>query len=224
VNGRHWLVTLTAVGIVALLISGSSHLGITDETDSFAPTHRHYANLLDSIDARIDQIPEYGVVADTLDPLLTTERLRERSARIAAALDSVESMPESRRLGALAGLRASLADLEYRVDVAALDHASDTQQADSLLGSWFADAEQRLDSAEQLIIDSVAATGYAQALQDARTECGRLATRFGSMRVNFPDDVAPRRSLGRDLALFRRDVRATVRSIRPGTRPADPEI
>jgi hypothetical protein len=216
-TGRRWLVTVAIFAVVALVVSGSRSDDNRTGHDTFTGTRMHFDSVLTALDARLARLdPGTPDSADDTNPMLAIDRLRERTRQIATTLSAFEDAPEPERLGALAGLRASVADLEYRVDLAELANANGVVVTDSLIDAWLREADERLTSAEHMIVDSATATGYLEPIRDARDECGRLEARFASIREQFADEIAPRHSLGHELAEVRRQVRATVRSMPSG--------
>jgi len=112
-KGRQWFL-VGALGVAAAIaISGSAGwMDHTSRDDSFTATRERFERALHALDARIDRIRAMPAgPADSTASLVLPANLAERSAQIAATLDSIESVDAPQRMGAIAGLRANLAEL-----------------------------------------------------------------------------------------------------------------
>jgi hypothetical protein len=147
-----------------------------------------------------------------MSALILPATLADRSAKISASLDSLEAVSDLERMGAIAGLRANLADLEYRVDLAELACARNATAMDSLVAAWLREDEARLAAAERMLADSAATAIFDDAMRQARGEHERLGSRYAALREHDAGADALH-DLGLDLAGVRRHHRAVVRTI-----------
>lgn len=209
---RQWFL-LSAVGLAAAMaVSGSvGWMQHADREDSWSTTHERFTQALNTIDARISRIPP-GRAVNSMSDAVVPASLTERSAQIAAALDSLDSAAEPERLGALAGLRANLAELEYRVDLAELASAGSNDAVPSLIAAWLREDADRLDEARRLMADSTVMATFDGAVVEARGEYEQLDSRFGGLLERQADPEALR-AFAMEVAGMRRDHRALVRSL-----------
>jgi hypothetical protein len=141
--------------------------------------------------------------------------LRARHDVIRTRLQSLETAPAAEQRGALPGLRAALADLEHRTDIAQLAAADSATELDATVSAWLAEVGSQLDRAESAG-ERAAVVTRRDALAESRRTHTVLCDRFDALRSESAGDVRAKRALGRELAGLRRDVRALVRSIGPG--------
>jgi hypothetical protein len=213
-RSRQWYL-VAALGVAAAVaISGSVGLmEHADRDDSFTETRDRFDRALAALNVRIEGIRDMPAHAtDSIASLILPSNLAERSAQISASLDSLESENDLERMGAIAGLRANLAELEYRVDLAEIACARDVAATDSLVEAWLQEDSVRLAAAERTLADSAAGAAFDDALREARGEHERLGARYAGLRER-DSGIDALHALARDLAGVRRHHRAIVRSI-----------
>jgi len=212
-KGQKWFMVAALGAAAALAISGSvGWMEHSDPNDSFLEARERFDRALTALNARIDRIRQVpSTPADSMNSMIQPSALAERSAQISASLDSLESASDLERMGAIAGLRANLAELEYRVDLAELACAGSAAAVDSLVAAWLWEDEAKLAAAERLLADSAVAV-FDDALREARGEHDRLGSRFAALHERDPGAGALN-AFARDLAGARRHHRAVVRSI-----------
>lgn len=210
---RQWYLVATLGTAAALAISGSvGWMDHADREDSWAQTREGFATTLVALDVRIERIRLDPPEPDSTGALVLPAALADRSAQISAMLDSLESVSDLDRMGAIAGLRANLADLEYRVDLAELACARNSTAVDSLVAEWLREDKARLAAAGRLLADSSATAIFDAALRQARGEHEQLDSRYAGLRERDAGADALH-AFGLDLAGVRRHHRAIVRSI-----------
>jgi hypothetical protein len=220
-----WLLTLSGCAIAVLIVSGSRSISREQDPSNYALVRKEMETSLRVVDARLRALaadlsePNPAAQADSLG-IAAPERLRARYDLIVAALDSLEDAPESEWRGALPGLRAALADIEHRTDIAQLAASDSVAELDATLSLWLSDVQSQLDHAERERQRKGGAT-HRDAFDESRRAHATLSDRFDRLRPHTAAaDIRARRSLAEELAVLRREVRALVRSIGNGPGPA----
>jgi hypothetical protein len=219
---RGWL-SMLAVGLVAaVMISGSGGFVRTEQHAEFDGVRARLDAALDDVEARLQVLETRsgGVrvpVASAADsaPSVAPQQLLARHAAIVACLDSLAQASTSEWRGAMPGLRAAIADLEYRTDLAELASADGAVALDTVMTDWLFQMDEQLaglsrDAKTRMDADAINRAGVTQA---------RLAERFAALRRHGNDgDLTPRRALAAEVAELRRSMRALMRSL---DNPAD---
>ena len=204
------------LAVIALLVQAIGAAGVEAQRAGregrLAPAELEIRQALDAADRRL--------AADT--PLLrgspgsdTATRLRSRSAAIRARLDALPDDP-SMRMGALAGIRASISDLEYRTDLALLGATAGADASGAALDHSIEETAHWLDGIRR--------SATRAALLDHGASLDRIAAEIDRLRRQRSDSGAVAQpgvtdAQIRDLAGVRRDLRALRRELRAAGGP-----
>jgi len=195
----------------------ASHSSSTSMSTSDPATARSVAHA--SARAGADRNADAATL-DAFDRTAGPGVLRARAARILECIDSLERAGESAWRGALPGLRAAVADLEYRTDLAALATIDSIVALDAHIHVWLQEMARQIES--MIEVGEKAAHDRGM-LNDTRVAHARLEQRFMALRQDGADsDGMLRRALAEELTDLRRTVRALVRATRhhPADAPA----
>lgn len=171
---------------------------------------------LEIVDRRIHRVTgEVG--ADNEETLRASAELRARSKTIRRRVEKLDPDDDAQR-GAWAGVRASIADLEYRTDILML-----TTRSSSL--GFRAAAEPTI--AETLVtIEALRSSLGAQDQLDHSESLERMQTELERLRTESADDVPASRASddtraawARRLAVLRRELRSIDRQVARNAAP-----
>jgi chromosome segregation ATPase len=172
---------------------------------------RHAVRALDDLDRRLvalaRAVEAAGSPSDARDLLAA---LRARSRSIRAKLDSLSGAPEARR-GAWAGLGASIAELEYRVDVVWLEVHAAPPSFRAAFAGMVDETAAHLDSIRRTL-SSQAKLDHSARLDGIRAELERLRNDAAGRSRSSDERLAVERAeWSRRLAALRRELRALER-------------
>jgi len=212
-------VALASAVVAVLIASGAARLdpGHASDDGDFVAARTRMEVALSAIHERL-QVPERSaaVAADSGALARASERrqIEERSAIILAQLDSLGRTGDRGWQGPMTGLRASLADLEHRTDLALLSEL-DAAGADSLFDFWLAELAHQLDVVDTAARDPLAIAAWHHEFKEVRAAHAVLAATRPTRAAPGADAAATRTRFARDLVLLRRRMRAFVRSADP---------
>ncbi len=211
-TGRRWAFGLGTSALAVLAITGSRTIKRTEvDAEDLAATATQLRAALASVNGRLAALQGRATQQQSTIELA---RLQDRSAQILARIDSLTADPDDQWRGAAAGLRANVADLEYRVDLAEIATKQSNAAVDTLMDAWLAGLNQRLTQLQRSVVDSAASPGQADALNHNRTAAQQLAERLAFVRNDDThDDADARRALAQEAAMLRRELRALERAM-----------
>lgn len=201
------LAILCAV-IIAGVLSGeivSSQHGVHGQTPETPRTRALRA--LDGVDRRLDQLSSH-INGDAQSRGMVDD-LSARSRAIRARVEKTDPDDDSQR-GAWAGLRASIADLEYRTDVLVLTARSNEM--------GFGEAAEPLISESIAAIAELDAQLNPQGRLDHGAQLDSMRTELERLRIETADDVPSSRASeatvsewAKRLGTLRRELRSIGR-------------
>jgi PAS domain-containing protein len=145
-------------------------------------------------------------------------QLSDRRRTIISTLDSLEQSGGAWR-GAMAGLRASVADLEYRVDAFELGLAATGAELDVLLAGWLEEADRGIEALYRAAADS-APDPFRDERLELHSHVNQLNERSASFAGRTGDaELGARRAFGRETIGMRRRLRAVIRSVQRASQP-----
>jgi len=223
VSMRGWLLSLSIGTLAVLVVSGSRGFAHEQDPAKFHKAKTSMDAALRGVESRLNVLERDAGLQRRIaqnDSLHSASPsvLRARHDVIRARLESLATAPASEQRGALPGLRAALADLEHRTDIAELAAADSVTELDATVSAWLTEVGTQLDRAERSG-DRGAVVTRREALASSRRTHAALCDRFAALRDRASaSDLTAKRVLGQELAGLRRDVRALVRSM--GTNPS----
>lgn len=228
---RSGAILALAVALIAVaIVSGSNRLPLPGQAETgFAEARAPIDQALSRAEARLNTLRrrlESAVEADSVrsDRSRALSTLEARRTAIVQTLDSIAAEPGEAWRGAMAGIRANVADLEARIDHASIRCAGSPAARDSLYADWLDDADGRLGAVELRARNPEGVSAaHSREIDELRANLDDLAGRFAE--VSGPDgDAGLRAKLGDELVPLRRRLRALERktgSHRPEHRPED---
>lgn len=203
--------------IVVLVVTGSGGRGgIAGASEEFLSARGDLDRDLDAVALALSELDSVtgasrGGSADSTDQRSRLRRSAERRKAIVAKLDSLERSGGDSWNGAMVGLRANVAELEYRVDLLYVEAAVSASAFDSLFTAWLSSARRDLAVTGHGVVDSVVVPfGDERVALRARTH--QLDERWRAVSGDTGAGVAERRELGEALSEVRRRLRALIRS------------
>lgn len=206
---------LAAVATAAAVISGANALPhpANDDAD-FAGARAAFEASLDRAAVRLDAMAAaVPVHPDSGAPSIRAEidQLAERRLAIVRALDSVAAGPDDDWRGAMPGLRASVTDLEAKIDRTQILATDSVPDIDALLGRWLSDAERSLTALDDFAERVPGFATHADEIDSLRETRNAIAERFGEI-AGVDDDRELRDGLGEEIIAVRRRLRALERA------------
>lgn len=211
------LLALLLVLIALLALTGSGGRGgNAGASEEFLSARGDLDHALDSVAVTVAQLESrYGVSSgepsNSPDLQSRIGAATERRKTIVAKLDSLEGSGGDSWRGAMVGLRANVADLEYRLDVLRFEAVVSAPAFDSLFATWLSSATKELDITGRGLADS-AAVPFADERVELRARADELDERFRAVSGSTSDGMAGRQELGEGLSDLRRRLRALMRS------------
>jgi hypothetical protein len=205
------------------VISGSNGATLrASEDEAFKSVRAVLGASLDRAGVRLNELST-RVRVQSADPQFCEEidALVERQRSIVHALDSLAGEPEDAWRGAVAGLRASVTDLEARIDRAEMMSLDSIAMVDALLRAWLDDAAYSLDVLDQLAGSSDSFVGHIDEIRSLRESRITIADRLADF-TEVDDDHGLRQSLGDKLVALRRRLHSLERAAGSGTGPRFP--
>jgi hypothetical protein len=217
------VLALGAFIAAAAVISGSN--GVTlraSEDEAFKSVRAVLGASLDRAGVRLNELSAW-VREQSTDPRVCAEidALVERQRSIVHALDSLAGESDDAWRGAVAGLRASVTDLEARIDRAEMMSLDSIAMVDALLRAWLDDAAYSLDVLDQLAGSSDSFVGHIDEIRSLRESRIAIADRLADF-TEVDDDHGLRQSLGDKLVALRRRLHSLERAAGSGTGPRFP--
>jgi hypothetical protein len=205
------------------VISGSNGATLrASEDEAFKSVRAVLGASLDRAGVRLNELST-RVRVQSADPQFCEEidALVERQRSIVHALDSLAGEPEDAWRGAVAGLRASVTDLEAHIDRAEMMSLDSIAMVDALLRAWLDDAAYSLDVLDQLAGSSDSFVGHIDEIRSLRESRIAIADRLADF-TEVDDDHGLRQSLGDRLVALRRRLHSLERAAGSGTGPRFP--
>jgi hypothetical protein len=219
-------VLLAFLGVVAAtaVISGSNAFPRTaDDADEFVAARAALEASLDRASVRLSALSSapHASLAEGAGLRAEVDEMAERGLAIQQALDSLSIGSDDQWRGAMPGLRASVTNLEARIDRAELASFDSVATVDSLLAAWLEDTRLTLTALDAHADPATPFGAHADEIERLRQSRRTLADRLAVL-AGIDDDRGLRVRLGEELIAIRRRVRGLERAAGSDLHPRFP--
>jgi hypothetical protein len=213
-------VLLAFLGVVAAtaVISGSNAFPRTaDDADEFVAARAALEASLDRASVRLSALSSapHASLAEGAGLRAEVDEMAEQ------ALDSLSIGSDDQWRGAMPGLRASVTNLEARIDRAELASFDSVATVDSLLAAWLEDTRLTLTALDAHADPATPFGAHADEIERLRQSRRTLADRLAVL-AGIDDDRGLRVRLGEELIAIRRRVRGLERAAGSDLHPRFP--